>query len=102
MRGLWLQVHHALGGFGPVVLCTHVTGSVHLVDPITLRVAHVDSNAYFRAPYTAMMNAKQLIEYVILDTELVGPTQGKWALADVQVNWHNWVCVCVFFGACCS
>lgn len=79
------KVSHALGGMGPVVLCTSVTSAVHMLDPMTLRQVHVDSNAYWRAPYTAMLSFKQLVEYVVLDTELLGPTLGRWALADVQV-----------------
>ena len=31
------KVHHGLGGMGPVVLCTHVSSAVHLLDPFTLR-----------------------------------------------------------------
>jgi nonsense-mediated mRNA decay protein 3 len=84
-----VQVHHSLGGMGPVVLCTHVTSAVHMLDPMTLRQVHVDSNAYWRAPYTAMLSFKQLVEYVVLDTELLGPTLGRWALADVQVHLAN-------------
>eukprot|EP00959_Pyramimonas_sp_CCMP1952_P261336 5463761-Pyramimonas_sp.AAC.1 len=30
------------------------------------------------------MNAKNLTEYVVLDTEDLGPTSGKWKLMDVQ------------------
>jgi hypothetical protein len=33
-----------------------------------------------------MLSFKQLVEYVVLDTELLGPTLGRWALADVQVR----------------
>uniref|UniRef100_A0A7S0RDD9 60S ribosomal export protein NMD3 n=1 Tax=Pyramimonas obovata TaxID=1411642 RepID=A0A7S0RDD9_9CHLO len=80
-----LKVYQALGSFGPIVVCTHITNTVHLLDPLTLRVVNVDCNAYYRQPYTAIMSAKHLTEYVVLDTEDVGPTNGRWKLTDVQV-----------------
>ena len=49
------QVYHALGSFGPVVVCTHITNTVHMLAPLTLRTVNVDVNAYYRAPYTAIV-----------------------------------------------
>ncbi|KAK9863784.1 hypothetical protein WJX84_009015 [Apatococcus fuscideae] len=79
------RVSAPMGSLGPIVLCTRVTGALHLLDLTTLRVAQVDANSYWRAPYTPMLGSRQLVEFVVLDIELLGPTHGKHALAEAQV-----------------
>eukprot|EP00242_Pyramimonas_sp_CCMP2087_P000128 CAMPEP_0198196994 /NCGR_PEP_ID=MMETSP1445-20131203/593_1 /TAXON_ID=36898 /ORGANISM="Pyramimonas sp., Strain CCMP2087" /LENGTH=498 /DNA_ID=CAMNT_0043866123 /DNA_START=578 /DNA_END=2074 /DNA_ORIENTATION=- len=80
-----LKVYQALGSFGPLVICTHITNTLHMLDPLTLRTVNVDVNSYYRSPYVAITNAKHLVEYVVLDTEVVGPKAGKYMLIDVQL-----------------
>lgn len=45
----------------------------------------MQANAYWRAPYTPMLGSRQLVEFVVLDIELLGPAHGKHALAEAQV-----------------
>lgn len=73
------------GNVGPVLLCIRVTAALLFMDPLTLRTIQVDANTYFRQPYRPLVNAKQLVEYVILDIEPLGPENNKWALAEAQV-----------------
>lgn len=40
---------------------------------------------YWRNPFRPLATAKQLVEYVVLDIEPLGPTSQKHALAEVQV-----------------
>lgn len=75
----------ALGNIAPLVLCYRVGNSIHLVDPNTLQVADVMSGAYWRGPFTSICAAQDLTEFVVLDVEPLGPTRGKFVLADVQV-----------------
>ena len=62
----------SLGNLGPVVLCNRVSNSLLLMDPNNLRVAHLDSDKYWRYPFKRLMAAKQLVEYVVLDIEIRG------------------------------
>lgn len=79
-------VANSLGSLGPIVLCTKVSNNIQLMDPQTLQVAWVDSVAYWRKPYKAMLASRALLEFYILDVELVGPqiAGGKIALAQVE------------------
>ncbi|KAK9846197.1 hypothetical protein WJX84_008028 [Apatococcus fuscideae] len=65
------RVANSLGSLGPIVLCTRVTSSLTLLDLNTLRTAQIDANAYWRAPYTPMLGSRQLVEFVVLDIELL-------------------------------
>ena len=101
------KVYSALGGLGPVLLCVRVSNQLTLVDVTTLRAAHVDAVAYWRAPYKALMSAAALVEFIVLDVEPVpvhgggggggngsvgggtsiasAVTSTRWLLADVTV-----------------
>lgn len=41
---------------------------------------------YWRHPFRPLATAKQLVEYVVLDIQLLGPASQKHALAEVQVT----------------
>ena len=64
---------NALGGLGPLVLCTRVSALLTLTDPSTLREAHLNAEQYWRGatPLRALMGSRQLVEYVVLDVEPV-------------------------------
>ena len=65
-----------------------MSNQLTLTDVATLRTAHVDATAYYRAPYRAMLSAKQLMDFTVLDIEPVGPPQpgrGGYQLADATV-----------------
>ncbi|RYP16521.1 hypothetical protein DL765_005082 [Monosporascus sp. GIB2] len=64
----------------------YVTGtSVNLLDPNTLQTGDISSPIYWRAPFTALAEAPDLVEFIVLDCEPLGPTRGKWVLAEVQL-----------------
>lgn len=67
------SVAKGLGNLGPLVLVTRVTNALTLTDPLTLRSAVVEAPAFWRAPYRALMSARQLTEFYVLDVE---PAQG--------------------------
>ncbi|RYP53318.1 hypothetical protein DL768_001675 [Monosporascus sp. mg162] len=65
---------------------SYVTGTtVNLLDPNTLQTADISSPIYWRAPFTALAEAPDLVEFIVLDCEPIGPTRGKWVLAEVQL-----------------
>lgn len=74
-----------------MVLCSRVTNMVALTDPVTLRTVNLDAPAYWRTTFTALASQRQLVEYVVLDIEPCGPSNGKLQLAEAQVGpgWHR-------------
>jgi nonsense-mediated mRNA decay protein 3 len=95
------KVYTALGGLGPLMLCVRVSNQLTLLDVSTLRAAHVDAAAYWRAPYRALISAAQMVEFIVLDVEPVtlqhnghmpqshpspsAAAAARWLLADVTV-----------------
>ncbi|KAJ1433725.1 hypothetical protein SESBI_05867 [Sesbania bispinosa] len=83
------KVAVSLGNLGPIVICTKVTNSIALLDPFTLRHCFLDADQYWRASFKSLLTSRQLVEYIVLDVEVVSPevTVGgtKYVLADAQV-----------------
>ncbi|KAI1182792.1 NMD3 family-domain-containing protein [Nemania serpens] len=73
------------GNISPLSICYKIGTSVYLLDPTTLQTADISSPAYWRATFGALAEAKDLVEFIVMDCELVGPTKGKWVLAEVEV-----------------
>jgi len=69
----------------PLLLCTRVGNSIHLMDPNTLQVADVQTSVYWRAPFSSLADVQELVEFIVLDIEPLGPTHGRFVLADAQV-----------------
>ncbi|KAI0165035.1 NMD3 family-domain-containing protein [Xylariaceae sp. FL1272] len=73
------------GNISPIVLCHRIGTSVYLLDPNTLQTADVSAPVYWRAPFTSLLEARDLVEFIVMDSEPMGPTKGKYSLAEVQV-----------------
>ncbi|KAI3928865.1 hypothetical protein MKW92_047243 [Papaver armeniacum] len=79
----------SLGNLGPLVLCTKVSDSIALLDPLTLRMSYMVADQYWKTPFKTLLSSRQLVEYIVLDVESmisevnVGGT--TYTLADVQV-----------------
>eukprot|EP00479_Gromia_sphaerica_P013478 TRINITY_DN7526_c0_g1_i1.p1 TRINITY_DN7526_c0_g1~~TRINITY_DN7526_c0_g1_i1.p1 ORF type:complete len:296 (+),score=60.65 TRINITY_DN7526_c0_g1_i1:666-1553(+) len=72
------------GGGSSLFLCTRVTSQIRLIDPLNLRTAEISSGTYFRYPFPAICNSRQLVEYIILDVHPLRTSEGKWSLARVE------------------
>lgn len=83
------KVSNSLGNLGPLVLCMKVSDSIFLLDPATLRSAHLDANQFWRLPFKPLLTSRQLVEYLVFNVEVEGPrtTVGKkdYALAYAEV-----------------
>ncbi|TGJ86720.1 hypothetical protein E0Z10_g2028 [Xylaria hypoxylon] len=73
------------GNISPLSICHKIGTSIYLLDPSTLQMAEISSPVYWRAPFGALAEAKDLVEFIVMDCELSGPTKGKWVLAEVEV-----------------
>ncbi|KAG2379991.1 uncharacterized protein HKW66_Vig0167700 [Vigna angularis] len=65
------QVAVSLGNIGLVVICTKVTNSIALLDPFTLRHCFLDADQYWRTAFQSLLTSRQLVEYLVLDVEVV-------------------------------
>lgn len=85
-----------LGGISPICLIYRVTNSVHLIDPSTAQIAEISATVFYRYPFGAICNPKQLVEYIVMDIEpimdkdrKIFPGQGaishRHVLADIWV-----------------
>ncbi len=76
-----------IGNISPIALCYRIGTSVNLLDPSTLQTAEVSAPVYWREkiPVTALANAQELVEFIVLDIEPSGPRKGKWVLAEATV-----------------
>ncbi|KAI9490451.1 NMD3 family-domain-containing protein [Zychaea mexicana] len=79
------KVANSLGNLTPLLLCTRVGNTIHLVDPNTLNSADINTTVYWRSPFLPLASAKGLTEYYVLDVEPLGPVKGRQVLADVHV-----------------
>ncbi|CAH8434939.1 unnamed protein product [Heterobilharzia americana] len=60
---------HKLGGIGQLCIVTKVAEAIHLIDPLTCQICHVDSKAYFSSPFTSITTQKRLSPFVVLEIE---------------------------------
>ncbi|KAM7346585.1 60S ribosomal export protein NMD3-like isoform 1-T2 [Cochliomyia hominivorax] len=65
------KLRHQLGNLPPLCLVYKVTHGMHLIDPITAQCSELTGLNYFRSPFDAICNPKQLIEFIVMDIELV-------------------------------
>lgn len=83
------KVAVSLGNLGPLVICMKVTNSIALLDPFTLRHCFLDADQYWRSSFKSLLTSRQLVEYIVLDVEVVSSEVNvggsKYVLADAQV-----------------
>lgn len=80
-----LQVFNKCGVQSPLVLCLRVSNCLTFLDPTTLITTQMEAENYWRHPFNAVLSAKALIEYIVLDIEVLGPHHNGYQLADAQV-----------------
>ena len=73
------------GNISPLLLCYRIGTSVCLMDPQTLQTADISSAIYWRAPFHALADAHELVEFIVMDIEPTGHQKGKWRLSEATV-----------------
>ncbi|KAJ1034797.1 hypothetical protein NDA13_001051 [Ustilago tritici] len=61
-----------LGNIGQLVLCHKVSNSLKFLDPISLQIADVPAEKYWRDPQPALATIPEMVEFLILDIEPTG------------------------------
>lgn len=82
-----LKLAKQIGNMSPINLCFRIGTSINLIDPNTLQTADVPTAIYWRAPFTNLANVKELVEFIVLDIEPVGPVShnGRFVLSECTV-----------------
>ncbi|EQK99049.1 hypothetical protein G6O67_000718 [Ophiocordyceps sinensis] len=73
------------GNISPLVLCHKIGTSVYLLDPQTLQTADISAPIYWRAPFASLADARELVEFIVMDIEQTPTRRGKWVLSEATV-----------------
>lgn len=88
------KLRQSLGSMAAVCLVQRVANVIHLIDPLTAQIAELNANVYYRQPFEAICNPKQLTEFIVMDIEVIldkdrhffpgqGPISAKHVVSDV-------------------
>lgn len=86
------KLQQSCGNISPICLVQNVANTIHLIDPITAQMAEISGVNYFRYPFLPICDPKQLIEYTVMDIEIIknrkqfpgqGPISFKHVVADI-------------------
>jgi nonsense-mediated mRNA decay protein 3 len=80
-----IKLAKQVGNISPLVLCYRVGSSINILDPNTLQTADISTPIYWRDPFKTLGDVQELVEFVVMDIEPVGPQRGKWLLAEATV-----------------
>lgn len=80
-----IKLAKQIGNISPLTLCYRVGTSINLIDPSTLQTADVSTPIYWRSPFTSLADVQELVEFIVMDIEPVGPQKGRFVLAEATV-----------------
>jgi len=80
-----IKLAKQIGNISPLTLCYRVGTSINLIDPSTLQTADVSTPIYWRSPFTSLADVQELVEFIVMDIEPVGPEKGRFVLAEATV-----------------
>lgn len=86
------KLRQQLGNISAVCLVHKVASKIHLIDPSTAQIAEIPSNAYFRAPFEGMLNPKQLVEFIVMDIDIVKEKDRKYFPGQGTVSFKHVLC----------
>ncbi|KAB8239198.1 ribosome-binding protein [Aspergillus alliaceus] len=80
-----IKLARSIGNISPLALCHRVGTAVNLLDPNTLQTAEVPTGTYWRSPFRNLADVTQLVEFIVMDIEPVGRSNGRFHLAEATV-----------------
>ena len=80
-----IKLAKQIGNVSPLTLCYRVGTSLNVIDPNTLQTADVSTNIYWRSPFRSIADVQELVEFIVMDIEPLGPQKGRYFLADATV-----------------
>lgn len=79
----------SLGQLPQLVLCTKISNTIRLLDPVTLHHADITAEKYFREPFAPLCAISELTDFLVLDIETTGQASGRHQTAEAQVSPMN-------------
>lgn len=67
-----LHVARSLGNIGQFVLPFRISNVIKLIDPVTLQMADLTAEKYWREPFPALCTIPEMVEFLVLDIEPLG------------------------------
>lgn len=80
-----IKLAQQIGNIAPLTICYRVGTSINLIDPNTLQVADVSTPVYWRSSFDSLADVQELVEFVVMDIETIGPSKGRLVLAEATV-----------------
>ncbi|KAI9096053.1 NMD3 family-domain-containing protein, partial [Phlyctochytrium arcticum] len=80
-----VKLARALSNTSPLVICNRVSNAINFLDPNTLNVSELRSPVYWEHPFHSLAEAKDMVEFYVIDVQLEGPHHGRHALATIEV-----------------
>ncbi|KIX04449.1 uncharacterized protein Z518_05317 [Rhinocladiella mackenziei CBS 650.93] len=80
-----IKLAKSIGNIAPLALCYRVGTSVNLLDPTTLHTTDLPTSTYWRTPFKSLADVQELVEFVVLDIELLGSQNGRLLGAEATV-----------------
>ncbi|KAF6066709.1 NMD3 family protein [Candida albicans] len=80
------KLAHSMGNISRLVLCNKITNAIQFMDPNTLQTADLSAPVFWRSPFPSLLDATQMVEFIVLDIEPTGDIRGKYVLADIEVS----------------
>lgn len=80
-----IKLARSAGNIAPLGLCYRIGNSINILDPQSLQTAEISCPIYWRAPFKPLADVQELVEFIIMDIEPLGPTKGRWMLAEATV-----------------
>ncbi|MCJ1401968.1 ribosome-binding protein [Xylographa trunciseda] len=80
-----IKLAKQIGNISPLTICYRVGTAINLLDPTTLQTADVSTPIYWRSPFTSLADVQELVEFVVMDIEPLGPEKGHFVLAEATV-----------------
>lgn len=75
----------SLGGMGPLVLVHKVFSSIVFMDPRTLRAGEITGALYWKKPFASLQTSRELVDFYVLECQLMPVTNGTYQLGLVTV-----------------
>lgn len=80
-----IKLAQQIGNIAPLTICHRVGTSINLIDPQTLQTADVSTPIYWRTPFVSLADVQELVEFIVMDIEIVGNPKGRFLPAEATV-----------------
>ncbi|QQK42407.1 NMD3 [Penicillium digitatum] len=80
-----IKLARSLSDISPLAICNRVGTSINLLDPCTLRTTDLPTSTYWRQPFPNLADTTELREFIVLDIESTGHSNGRYLLSEATV-----------------